>query len=182
MVALQTPPVVLQRTAPHFILPATDGQSYTPHDVLKEKGLIVMFICNHCPFVQAILPELVEDVKKMQQMGIGAIAIMSNDTTQYPEDSFENMQALATTYQFSFPYCLDESQSIAKAYGAVCTPDFFGFDEHLQEQYRGRFDNAGMNRTQASEHDLLNAMTELVNDGQISSPQHPSIGCSIKWT
>lgn len=181
MAALQTPPLVKLRTAPSFSLMATDGHKYSPSELVGEKGLIVMFICNHCPFVQAILPELVEDIKKAQLLGFGAVAIMSNDPIAYPEDSFKNMQQLATTMRFSFPYCIDETQEVAKAYEAVCTPDFFVFDHNLQEHYRGRFDSAGMQRIKESEHDLLHAIIELSETGSISSQQLPSIGCSIKW-
>lgn len=181
MVALYTPTLVRDQIAPNFLLKSTDGNLYSLQHVIGPNGLVVMFICNHCPYVQAILPKLLVDIKKLQSIGIGAVAIMSNDTTTYPDDSFENMRKLVQQYHFTFPYCIDETQEVAIAYGAVCTPDFFGYDKNLHQQYRGRFDNSGRNQQTDGEHELLNAMLQIARTGSATGTQHPSIGCSIKW-
>lgn len=181
MVALETPVCDFGWQAPDFQLPATDGQTYSLKDIQGEKGTLIMFICNHCPFVQAIIEPLVADCKQLQSLGIGVAAIMSNDVVTYPQDSFENMQAFAQTHGFSFPYLYDESQDTAKAYDAVCTPDFYGFNADLSLQYRGRFDGSGRQRTTETPHDLLLAMQHVAETGQGPQQQTPSIGCSIKW-
>ena len=129
--------------APDFDLVGTDGKRYRRDSVRGDNGLLVMFICNHCPYVKAVLDKLVRDAGELRDQGIGSVAICSNDAADYPEDSFDNMKALATRMRFPFPYLWDETQSVAKAYGAICTPDFFGFNAALELQYRGRLDDAG---------------------------------------
>ncbi len=141
-----------------------------------------MFICNHCPYVKAIRERLVLDCLELKALGIASAAIMSNDPTDYPEDSFENMHRVTTEFNFPFPYLIDESQQVAKAYGAVCTPDFFGYNSDLELQYRGRLDAAGRQaQTTELRRDLLEAMRQVAQTGQGPPAQIPSIGCSIKW-
>jgi len=148
---------------------------------MGKNGLLVMFICNHCPYVKAILPRLINDVRALQTLGINTVAIMSNDPSEYPEDSFENMQKIAEDMAFPFPYLLDDTQEVAKAYGAVCTPDFFGFNNQFQLQYRGRFDESRKETAPHSTRDLLHAMKQIAETGQGPREQIASIGCSIKW-
>jgi len=142
----------------------------------------VMFICNHCPYVQAIRDRIVRDARELKALGVNSVAIMSNDPSEYPEDSFENMQRIAREFDFPFPYLLDQSQAVAKAYGAICTPDFFGYNANLELQYRGRLDAS---RKAAAEgdvrRDLFEAMRQVAETGQGPREQIPSIGCSIKW-
>lgn len=181
MVALQTPRADLNWQAPNFSLSATDGKIYKLNQIKGQNGTLVMFICNHCPFVKAILDKLIKDVKEMQNYGIGVVAIMSNDTSLYEEDSFENMQKLTTEKKLPFPYLWDKTQEIAKNYGAICTPDFFGFDKDLKLQYRGRFDESGMKPSENSSRDLFHSMVEVSKIGKVTKEQLSSIGCSIKW-
>ncbi|WP_419608339.1 thioredoxin family protein, partial [Thiolapillus sp.] len=140
MVSLQTPVCDFGKPAVDFSLPGTDGKVWTLEDCRGKKGLLVMFICNHCPYVKAVLDRLVRDTRELRELGVNSVAIMSNDPHQYEEDSFENMQKIAREKDFPFPYLLDATQEVAKAYGAVCTPDFFGYNADLQLQYRGRLD------------------------------------------
>lgn len=181
MVALETPHYAANRPAPDFSLPATDGKQYTLSDVRGENGLLVMFICNHCPYVQAILPKIIRDVTELKLLGIGAVAIMSNDVTHYPADDFPQMQKLAVSEHFPFPYLIDTTQEVAHAYGAVCTPDFFGYNDQLQEQYRGRLDCSGTRDDPLAERELFHAMAQIAQLGIGPDMQYPSIGCSIKW-
>lgn len=181
MVALQTPDVQTGWHAVDFSLKATDGNRYSLKDVAGPKGLVVMFVCNHCPFVKAIADKIAQDMAALKERGVGAIAIMSNDTDEYPEDSFDNMITFRDQQAWDFPYVIDEDQSVAKAYDAVCTPDFFGFDGDLTLQYRGRLDDSGMQRKEGSVRELLEAMTQLTQTGAAPADQKPSIGCSIKW-
>lgn len=181
MVALETPALELNWPAPDFNLPGTDGTTHNLASCLGDKGLVVMFICNHCPFVKSIIDKLVKDLTELQNYGVNSVAIMSNDATAYPEDSFDNMKAFADTHGFTFPYLYDESQATAKSYDAVCTPDFFGFDANLKLRYRGRFDASRMNHTQESNRELFNAMKHLAETDKTLENQVPSIGCSIKW-
>jgi len=159
-----------------------DGREWTLADCRGEKGLLVMFICNHCPYVKAVLDRIVRDARELKDYGVGSVAIMSNDPSQYAEDSFENMQAIARRMDFPFPYLLDESQAVAKAYGAVCTPDFFGYNADLELQYRGRLDAS---RKEAAppdvRRDLFEAMKQVAETGRGPEEQIPSMGCSIKW-
>ncbi|SDF59551.1 AhpC/TSA family protein [Limimonas halophila] len=181
MAALETPVCDFGWQAADFDLPGVDGKRYTLADVRGERGTLIMFICNHCPYVRAIVDRLVADVTALQALGIGAAAIMSNDTESYPADSFENMQAFAREHGFTFPYLLDETQAVAKAYGAVCTPDFFGFNADLRLQYRGRLDASKKEAAPNAERELFNAMKRVAETGQGPAEQIPSMGCSIKW-
>lgn len=180
--AQATPAAELGWRAPDFSLPATDGRTYTLDDVRGPKGTVVMFICNHCPYVQAVLDRIVRDAKDLDALGVTCVAISSNDVVMYPEDSFEAMAELAKRHRFPFPYLWDESQDIARAYDAVCTPDFFGFNADLALQYRGRIDESG--RLPAAPHvrrELFEAMKLVAATGKGPAEQRPSLGCSIKW-
>lgn len=180
--AAQTPVCNFGWKAPDFSLPSTDGRTVSLADVRGPRGTLVMFICNHCPYVQAILPRLLEDVRALQAEGIGVVAISSNDVSAYPEDSFDHMRTLAQARGFSFPYLYDESQAVARAYDAVCTPDFFGFNAALELQYRGRFDASRKEAApEGTRRDLLEAMLQVARSGEGPREQIPSIGCSIKW-
>lgn len=182
MVSLLTPLCDFGQPAPEFALPGVDGRLWTRDQCLGPRGLLVMFICNHCPYVKAVRDRLVRDATALQALGIGCVAIMSNDPTDYPEDSFENMQRVAEQLAFPFPYLLDETQAVAKAYGAVCTPDFFGYNAALELQYRGRLDAS---RKEAAPEDarreLFEAMRQVAESGRGPEEQYPSMGCSIKW-
>lgn len=182
MVSLETPVCEFNKEAVDFLLPGVDGKQWSLVDCAGEKGLLVMFICNHCPYVKAIRERLVRDTRALKALGINTVAIMSNDPTEYEEDSFENMQKISAEFDFPFPYLLDETQQVAKAYGAVCTPDFFGYNAELKLQYRGRFD-ASRKETAAEDvrGDCLESMSEVAETGVGPSEQIPSMGCSIKW-
>ncbi|MFV2035553.1 MAG: thioredoxin family protein [Halocynthiibacter sp.] len=168
--------------APDFRLPATDGKTYSLADLRGENGTLVMFICNHCPYVLAVLDRIKRDAADLQALGIGVAAICSNDAHAYPADSFENMALLAGREGFTFPYLHDEDQQVARRYGAACTPDFFGFDAADRLQYKGRLDAS---RREAAPPDarreLFEAMAEIARTGKGPKDQNPSIGCSIKW-
>lgn len=180
--AAQAPVCDFGRQAPDFQLPATDGRTLTLADVRGPKGTLVMFICNHCPYVLAILPRLVDEVRAIQALGFGVVAISSNDVAAYPEDSFDKMRELAAARAFSFPYCYDESQVVARAYDAVCTPDFFAFNAEDALQYRGQFDDSRKAAApEGTRRDLLGAMQQIAASGQGPREQRASIGCSIKW-
>jgi peroxiredoxin len=181
MVALNPPPFDPKAKASDFLLPATDGKIYSLDQCTGVNGLLVMFICNHCPFVQAIIDNLVKDCKRLQEVGIGIVAISVNDAEQYPEDSFDNMKKFAAKHDFCFPYLYDEAQRVAKQFEAVCTPDFFGYNRELALRYRGRFDESGMKQLPVTKHELLQAMLEIAQNGSYAGKQMPSIGCSIKW-
>lgn len=180
--AVETPVCDFGWTAPDFRLPGIDGRMWSLADVRGPKGTLIMFICNHCPYVQAVVDRLVRDIRDLQGLGIGVAAIMSNDTVAYPEDSVDNMKVFAITHGFTFPYLLDESQAMARAYGAVCTPDFFGFDSTLGLQYRGRLDASRREAGPAdARRELFEAMAQMAESGHGPSVQVPSMGCSIKW-
>ncbi len=182
MVSMETPICDFGWQAPDFALPATDGKTYSLKDVAGPNGVLVMFICNHCPYVKAVIDRIVRDVAELKTLGIGAIAIMSNDATEYPEDSFDNMRLLAAELGFPMPYVLDASQDIAKTYGAVCTPDFFGFNRNLELQYRGRLDASRKESAPADvRRDLFEAMKQVAQTQSGPAEQIPSMGCSIKW-
>ena len=182
MVSLTTPLCDFGWSAPDFVLPGVDGKSHSLSSCRGPQGLLVMFICNHCPYVKAVLPRLVRDCRELAGIGVGSVAIMANDPTDYPEDSWDNMQRVAATMNFPFPYLLDENQAVAKAYGAVCTPDFFGFDAGLGLQYRGRLDASGKNPApEDARRELFEAMRQVAETGHGPAEQTPSIGCSIKW-
>ena len=182
MVSLQTPVCDFGWKAVDFDLPGVDGKRYRLADVKGRNGLLVMFICNHCPYVKAIRERMVRDAKDLLQHGVNSIAIMSNDPAEYPEDSFDNMKRVAEQYGFSFPYVWDQTQEVAQAYGAVCTPDFFGFNADLELQYRGRFDASRKESAPAdARRDLFEAMVQIAHTGNGPREQIPSMGCSIKW-
>ena len=180
MVALNTPELQENFKAPDFSLKGTDGKIYTLKDVGCEKGLVVMFICNHCPYVKAIIDKIVRDTFELKAQGINSIAIMSNDPKEYPEDSFENMKKLADEKNFPFPYVIDETQEVAKAYGAVCTPDFFVYDDRNLLVYRGRLDDSWKDETKVSKYELKEAVMKILS-GEKKFKSIPSMGCSIKW-
>ena len=182
MALTETPVCNFNEKAIDFTLLGTDDKEWSLADCAGDNGTLVMFICNHCPYVKAIQSELVEDVLKLMDVGINSVAIMSNDPQDYPEDSFENMKKISGNYNFPFPYLLDETQEIAKTYNAACTPDFFGYNKSLKLQYRGRFDTRGMTPAKKNtRHDLLEAMLQVAKTSKGPREQIPSIGCSIKW-
>ena len=182
MVSLQTPLCEFGKPAVDFALPGTDGKIWTLDDCRGPGGVLVMFICNHCPYVKAVRPRLLRDARELQELGIGSVAIMSNDPAVQPEDGFENMQRIARELDFPFPYLLDDTQAVARAYGAVCTPDFFGYNSKMELQYRGRLDS-GRNETAPADvrRELYEAMRLVAETGQGPREQIPGIGCSIKW-
>lgn len=182
MVRLETPVCEFGLGAIDFTLPGVDGKTWTLAACAGEKGLLVMFICNHCPYVKAIRERIVRDTLELKTLGINSVAIMSNDPRENPEDSFPNMAKIAAEYKFPFPYLYDETQAVAKAYGAVCTPDFFGYNADLKLQYRGRLD-ASRKETAAADakRDLFDAMRDVALTGRGPTQQIPSMGCSIKW-
>jgi peroxiredoxin len=167
--------------AVEFQLEGIDGKTYSLEDVRGPKGTLVMFICNHCPYVKSVISRIVSDVAALQEKGIGAIAIMSNDTESYPEDSFENMKAFARAHGIDFPYVIDRSQEVARAYDAVCTPDFFGFNAELELQYRGRLDESKTTPVPDARRELFEAMARIAETGEGPRDQVASMGCSIKW-
>jgi peroxiredoxin len=180
--AEETPVCDFGWKAPSFTLPGTDGKTYGLEELRGPNGTLVMFICNHCPYVKAVIDRIVRDVKQLRPLGMSAVAISSNDTVHYPEDSFENMKRFAEAHHFGFPYLFDESQDVARAYGAACTPDFFGFNAKLALQYRGRLDASRKEAAPSSvRRDLFEAMKEIASTGRGPSEQIASIGCSIKW-
>ena len=165
-----------------FDLPGTDGRRHSLASARGPRGLLVMFICNHCPYVKAVLDRIVRDARDLAPLGIGTIAVMSNDSTDYPEDSWDRMVAIAREKAFPFPYVLDGTQEVARAYGAVCTPDFFGFNADLELQYRGRLDESRKEAApEGVRRDLFEAMRSVAESGRGPADQIPSIGCSIKW-
>ena len=178
-----TPPVCeFDWPAPEFTLPATDGASYTLSDISGPSGTLIMFICNHCPYVLAVTDRIVRDARDLGELGIGVAAICSNDAVTYPADSFEKMREMAESAGFPFPYLHDEDQTVARAYGAACTPDFFGFDAQGGLQYRGRLDASRSAAAPAdARRDLFEAMRQVAETGKGPEDQIPSMGCSIKW-
>ena len=178
----QTPICDFGKKAVPFKLKSTEGKIISLEDLKGENGTLIMFICNHCPYVKAITKDIVEDCNELKKLGINSIAISSNDTTNYPEDSFENMIKFAKKNEFSFPYLIDETQEIAKAYDAVCTPDFFGYNKDLELQYRGRSrELKNLIPIRDGESDLYKAMKQIAETNNGPKDQIPSAGCSIKW-
>ena len=182
MVLTKTPICNFGEKTKSFELKGIDDQLHKLEDHIGKNGLLIMFICNHCPYVKAIIRDIVEDCKNLKKEGVNSIAIMSNDTKEYPEDSFENMKIFSKKFNFSFPYLIDDTQKIAKAYGAVCTPDFFGYNSKLELQYRGRIrELKDLKPVNSDKSDLLIAMTEIAKSGNGPKNQIPSMGCNIKW-
>ena len=182
MVSLQTPVCEFGKKAVDFTLPGVDQQQWTLKKCSGDRGLLIMFISNHCPYVKAIRKKLVRDTRELMDLGINSVAIMPNDTVAYPEDSVENMLLVSNKFEFPFPYLWDETQEIASAYGAVCTPDFFGYNADMDLQYRGRFDAAGPKSDDDSQtRELFEAMKQVAETGRGPEHQIPSMGCSIKW-
>ncbi len=182
MALTNTPICDFGQAPPDFALRGVDGRDYSLEQCRAANGLLVMFICNHCPYVQAMLPRLLRDARTLSGHGVGSVAVMPNDTESYPEDGFEKMRELSIRMDFPFPYLLDAEQTVARAYGAVCTPDFFGYNASLELQYRGRLD---VGRLEAPPEDapreLLEAMLQVARTGRGPRAQVPSSGCSIKW-
>jgi peroxiredoxin len=164
-----------------FALKGVDGKIWSLRDVRGPKGALVVFICNHCPYVKEVIGRLVEEANALHGIGIGTITIMPNDTESYSEDSFENMQRFASRHGFTFPYVIDETQGIARAYGAQCTPDFFGFNAQDELQYRGRLDASRTTLLQGVRRELYEAMKQIAETGRGPAEQLASMGCSIKW-
>ncbi len=179
----EQPPVCdFGRKAPDFNLPGVDGKSYSLDEVRGETGTLIMFICNHCPYVKSVIDRIVRDVNALKPLGVNAVAICSNDATTHPDDSFENMKLFAREHGFAFPYLHDESQDVARAHDAICTPDFFGFNGKLELHYRGRLDSSGKAPASSdAKRELFEAMTMVAGTGQGPGAQTPSMGCSIKW-
>lgn len=167
--------------APDFRLKGTDGKMHSLQELRGPKGTLVVFMCNHCPYVKAILPRLIRDAKELAALGINTVAISANDPQSYPEDSFENMARVAREKNFPFPYLYDESQEVARAYDAVCTPDFFGFNADLELQYRGRLDASKTEPVPDARRELYEAMRQVAETGKGPQNQNASMGCSIKW-
>ena len=184
MVALETPVCDFGWKAPEFNLIGIDNKFYSFQDIRGPKGTLVMFICNHCPYVKSVIHRIVEDVTMLKEKGIGVIAIMSNDVNDPKygaEDSFDNMKLFSQRNNFMFPYVYDETQSVGRKYNAVCTPDFFGFNANDELQYRGRLEESKMEIIPDAKKELLEAMMQVSETGSGPQDQIPSIGCSIKW-
>ncbi len=181
MVALTTPEADKGWSAEEFILLSVDGNYYDLAKVKGDNGLVVAFICNHCPYVKSIVDKIAREANELRELGIGFVAINSNDSISYPEDSYENMKIFAKEHNFTFPYLLDNTQEIAKKYDAVCTPDFFGFNSKLELQYRGRLDSAKKDIIPDAKRELFIAMSEVAKTSEFNGEQIPSIGCSLKW-
>ena len=182
MPPLKTPICDFGTNAKDFLLNSTINKLVSLNDMKGEAGTLIMFICNHCPYVKAVIKDVVEDCKNLEKLGVKAVAISSNDTVNYPEDSFENMIKFSKEHNFIFPYLYDETQNVAKSYNAVCTPDFFGFNSNLELQYRGRIrELKKLKPVRDDESDLFNAMKQIAETGKGPKEQIPSLGCSIKW-
>ena len=179
---IKTPICNFGEKAKNFNLLSTENKKVSLNEVKGENCTLIMFICNHCPYVKAVIKGIVEDVKFLENLGVKSTAIMSNDVKNYPEDSFENMISFSKLHDFSFPYLIDETQNIAKDYGAVCTPDFFGYNKNLELQYRGRIrELKELKPASIGDSDLRNAMKLIAKSGKGPTNQIPSMGCSIKW-
>ncbi len=167
--------------APDFDLLGVDGRRYSPAAARGANGLLVMFICNHCPYVKTVLDRIIRDTRELAAKGIGSIAIMPNDPSDYREDSFDNMKRVAAEKRFPFPYVIDETQDVARAYGVVCTPEFYGYNAALELQYHGRLDASRREAVPGARRELFDAMVQIATTGSGPQEQHPSVGCSIKW-
>ena len=182
MTLTETPICNFGEKAKNFDLTSTENKKTSFDNVKGKNGTLIMFICNHCPYVKAVIKDIVEDTKCLETLGIKSAAIMSNDVKNYPEDSFENMISFSKTHEFTFPYLIDETQEVAKEYGAVCTPDFFGYNKNLELQYRGRIrELKNLKPIRTGDSDLKSAMKSVAKSGKGPTNQVPSMGCSIKW-
>jgi|TARA_B100001964_G_scaffold32992_1_gene34837 peroxiredoxin len=182
MTLTKTPICDFGKKAENFQLNSTDNKMISLNDIKGENGTLIMFICNHCPYVKAVIKDIVEDCKNLEKFGIRSVAICSNDPINYPEDSFVNMIKFSQNHKFNFPYLFDETQEIAKNYGAVCTPDFFGYNKNLELQYRGRLrELKDLKPAGSGESDLYKAMKQIAETGNGPKDQIPSMGCNIKW-
>jgi len=179
--AAETPVCEFGWKARDFSLEGIDGKTYTLESVRGKNGTLVIFMCNHCPYVKSVIGRIVRDVRDLEKAGIGAVAVMANDTEAYPEDSFENMKAYAKLHDIQFPYVIDRTQEVARAYDAVCTPDFFGFNKDLELCYRGRLDASKTTLVKGARRELYEAMMQVAKTGSGPEEQIPSMGCSIKW-
>jgi len=182
MTLTKTPICDFGKKAENFKLKSTDSKVISLNDVKGENGTLIMFICNHCPYVKAVIKDIVQDCKKLETNGIKSLAICSNDVKNYPEDSFDNMVKFSQNHNFNFPYLSDETQEIAKKYDAVCTPDFFGYNKNLELQYRGRIrELKDLKPVGSGESDLYKAMKQIAETGNGPKDQISSMGCNIKW-
>lgn len=182
MVAKETPLCEFGKPAPDFKLLGVDGRRWTLADCRGDKATLVMFLCNHCPYVQASIQRVVTVCNELAPLGMKAVAIMPNDVENYLDDSYENMQRFAAAHRFPFPYLHDETQEIARAYGAVCTPDFFGYNAKLELQYRGRLDEGRTSPPKpGARRELFDAMKQIIETGEGPREQFASVGCSVKW-
>ncbi|MGB0754486.1 MAG: thioredoxin family protein [Candidatus Pseudothioglobus sp.] len=181
MVRTETPICEFDLPAINFKLKGVDEQFYDLKSLKGPNGLLIMFICNHCPYVKSIISRIIRDTKELKHLGVNSVGIMSNDPNEYEEDSFENMKKMALDHDFPFPYLIDDTQEVARAYGAVCTPDFFGYNSKLGLQYRGRLDESRKESVDGARRDLFEAMKEISMTGKGPKNQIPSMGCSIKW-
>ena len=180
---IKTPLCDFGKKADNFELKSTENKITSLNDIKGENGTLIMFICNHCPYVKAVTEDIVDDCKKLKNFGINSLAICSNDPINYPEDSFENMIKFSDENKFGFPYLIDETQEVAKRYDAVCTPDFFGYNKNLELQYRGRIRELNnLKPVRSGDSDLFNAMKQISETGKGPEDQIPSMGCSIKWS
>jgi len=182
MTLAKTPICNFGERAKDFNLLSTENRKTSLNEIVGENGTLIMFICNHCPYVKAVIKDIVQDVKFLESLGIKSAAIMSNDVKNYPEDSFENMITFSTLHHFSFPYLIDDTQEVAKNFGAVCTPDFFGYNNNLELQYRGRIrELKDLKPIGKGDSELRTAMKLVATSGKGPTKQTPSMGCSIKW-
>ena len=179
---IKTPVCDFGKKAENFELKSTENKLISLNDIKGENGTLIMFICNHCPYVKAVIKNIVSDAIELKKIGVNSLAIMSNDTKNYAEDSFDKMIEFSNNYKFNFPYLIDETQEVAKKYGAVCTPDFFGYNKDLELQYRGRIKELkDLKPANNLESELLKAMKIISKTGQGPKMQIPSMGCNIKW-
>jgi len=178
----KTPICNFGEKAKNFSLLSTENKKISLDNVKGKSGTLIMFICNHCPYVKAIIKDLVKDTVNLEGLGIKSVAIMSNDVKNYPDDSYENMISFSKTFNFNFPYLIDETQKVAKDYGAVCTPDFFGYNKNLELQYRGRIKELkNLKPVKDGDSELITAMKMIAKTGKGPANQNPSMGCNIKW-
>ncbi|MDA7770430.1 thioredoxin family protein [Candidatus Pelagibacter sp.] len=180
--AIKTPICDFGQAAKSFELKSTNNEIIKLNDVKGKNGTLIMFICNHCPYVIAVIKDIVEDCKNLKKLGMKVVAICSNDSIKYPEDSYDKMIKFYKDHNFSFPYLIDETQVVAKDYGAVCTPDFFGYNKNMELQYRGRIKELkNLKPVNTGESDLFKAMKQIGETGNGPKDQIPSMGCGIKW-